>query len=359
MWPGEHEDVTVWADALQAEGDPLGQLVALGLRAEQLRREDPDAATQLSFELERSIDAQLEDLLGPLARMSIVELDWQLGVVRALTLREFVGRERDELLDALADLFARPAMRFLDHVHIEAQLDVRTELAVLELLCRPAIPVRPRKVILGPMPPRFRVIRALSQLDQRRWGSKWSSTQAVEPMTALLERGVILLSRGGQPHALPWSAGHQSERLRKLDRLLSEPWTPRHATLLGAALWDTSIRVRRRLIAAIPQLPDTAAPLLSSLLAIQTDSRPVFGDLVERAVNRATSRPVWVRAVAENWQWREPWVATELASVSLQCRAEVIAALPRMRRNAARAYEAGRWDTHATITAAIDRIAAG
>lgn len=84
MWPGEHEELTVWADRLLADGDPLGQLVALGLRVEELRDSaaDPTDADSLFEELTDLIERNGEALLGPLASEPALELEWQCGVVR-------------------------------------------------------------------------------------------------------------------------------------------------------------------------------------------------------------------------------------------------------------------------------------
>ena len=74
--------------------------------------------------------------------------------------------------------------------------------------------------------------------------------------------------------------------------------------------------VRRRVIEAIPSLPDDAAPLLLPLLAINVDVHRLFGDLVQQAVAHAATRPTWVRAVAQNYRAGEPWVTTWLKSIS-------------------------------------------
>src|SRR5690606_28625331 len=107
-------------------------------------------------------------------------------------------------------------------------------------------------------------------------------------------------------------------------------WTPAHASLLGRALWDTSERVRRRMIIAVPELPDEAASLLPALLAIDLDGHRMFGDLLERTLTRLSTRPTWVAALAENFYRCEPWVATWLAAVSRRSRAQAELAIPRM-----------------------------
>src|SRR5690606_17657816 len=152
----------------------------------------------------------------------------------------------------------------------------------LEVLGRPDS-ARPRRLILGRMPRRFRVIRphsARPKIRSRRPtrppGYERDADSAIATLAARSSTWVI---REGDVQSLPWAAGDRGSRLQQLERLLAGPWTPAHASLLGRALWDTSERVRRRMIIAVPELPDEAASLLPALLAIDLDGHRMFGDL--------------------------------------------------------------------------------
>jgi hypothetical protein len=314
VWPGEHEELTVWADRLLTDGEPLGQLVALGLRVEQLRHSgaDPRDVDALFEELAEMIERNAEALLGPLASEPKLELEWQYGVVRALTLGDQTSTSWSELCDGLAELVQRPVMRFLDHLHIVNTIDPPAELQLLELLAHPSSVIRPRRIIFGAMPKRFRLLRPL---EDRHRMSKLLFNRYAKPVRELIQRGLTWMILQHVNLALPWTTGEASERVRALEQLLASPWTPQHTPLLGCALWDTSLRVRRRVIEAIPTLPDEAAPLLLPLLAINVDGHHLFSELVQRAVAHAATRPAWVHAVAQNYRDCEPWVANWLATI--------------------------------------------
>lgn len=318
MWPGEHEELTVWADRLLADGHPLGQLIALGLRVEQLRHTgaDPTDVDELFEKLADMIEREAEALLGPLAKEPALELEWQFGVVRALTLLEQPYRPWSELRDGFAELVRRPVMRFVDHLHIARptgwQIE-NTELELLEILAQPSSVARPRRIIFGPMPRRFRLLRPL-EVPRARQMSKFRDRLA-DGARELLGHGLTWLIDQGVNVSLPWTSGDASPRVRAIEQLLASPWTPSHTPTLARALWDTSLRVRRRVIAAIPTLPDEAAPLLLPLLAINVDGHHVFGELVQQAVAHAATRPAWIHAVAQNYRDCEPWVADWLATI--------------------------------------------
>lgn len=318
MWPGEHEELIVWADRLLADGDPLGQLVALGLRVEQLRDSaaDPRDADALFGELADAIERNGEALLGPFVSEPALELEWKYGVVRALTLNDLPSTPWSELRDGFAELVQRPVMRFVDHLHIARPTGWQiknTELELLELLAHPSSVARPRQIIFGPIARRFRLLRPL----QDPWGRRMMKRNDpfAERVKALVGRGVTWLSFQGANVSLPWANGEPTERLRALEQLLASPWTAQHTTRIACALWDTSLRVRRRVLEAFPSFPDEAAPLLLPLLAINVDGHRIFGDLAQRAVAHAATRPAWVHAVAQNYRDCEPWVPQWLATI--------------------------------------------
>jgi len=100
------EDLTafaVLADALQRDGDPRGELIALQVAAET-------DATKVSH-AERYLDAHRAQLLGPLAEVPAAAYTWRRGYVHRVRLR-------DEMLDSegLEHLLEHPAGRFLHEV---------------------------------------------------------------------------------------------------------------------------------------------------------------------------------------------------------------------------------------------------
>lgn len=340
MWPKQRDALAVWADELQTGGEPLGEVIALALRADELRRsgDDPAGAQRLANRAEAARIEASEQLLGSaVVALPGLEITWQLGVVRAVTLRERPGPalDRGEVIEALAELVRRPASRFLDHLHLHHRAldDLVAQLELLEVLSQ-AESARPRRLILGRMPRRFRVIRPHS--TRPKIGSRRPTQppgyerDADSAIASLAARSSTWLVRDGDVQSLPWAAGDRGSRLQQLERLLAGPWAPDHASLLGRALWDTSERVRRRTIEAIPELPDEAASLLPALLAIDLDGRRKFGDLLERTLTRLSTRPAWVAAVGENFYRCEPWVASWLAAANRRTRPEAEQAIPRM-----------------------------
>lgn len=359
MWPGEREQLAVWADLRLAAGDRFGERVALCLRAEQLRGSDEREALEASLAADPNGDPVA--LLGPIAAMPGVELDWQLGVLRTLTLVSVRQPARiGDLLDALSELVRRPAARFLDTLHLENQVhDDGRRLEVLERLAEPEALARPRRIMFGLYPARFRMIRSgRAQTLTRRDPAHVFARGHASRIRALDDSGPSWLCRNAV-WSLAWTDREPGVRLAAVERLLAEPWSPIHERTLGRALWDTSLRVRQRGLAAVPELPDAAAPLVLSVLAAQTDGYKHLGDLAHRVAQRAGERPVWVRAVAENWGWREPWVATWLASTRDDARREAVAALPRMRALHDHARAALRWQEAATIERAITELSDG
>jgi hypothetical protein len=351
----------VWADQLQAAGERLGGLIGLGLRADQLCREalEPELADAVAAELADAIDQQAEALLGRFAHTPGIEFEWQLGVVRAVTVGQVHTLDTDQLLDGLAELVRRPALRYLDHLHINSpQLDApKQHRAILERLAEPDVIARPRRLVLGSMPCRFRVVRTFFR-PYSRPGAHFLDHHLAALVTALSQRGLTWFVYERCSWGVRWVTDNSTDRLQALDQLLASAWTPAHVDRLAWALWDSSLRVRRRVIEAIPELPDDAAPLLLPLLAIQVDGHRIHGDWVDRAVARASARPAWVRMVADNWRCTEPWVATWLSTIEPDGRAEAVAALPRMREQLARATAAYAIQTVATLSEAVDRLSA-
>ncbi|HVI03784.1 MAG TPA: hypothetical protein VM869_34060, partial [Enhygromyxa sp.] len=203
--------MTVWADRLLADGHPLGQLVALGLRVEQLRLtgSDPTAVEQLDEELADLIERNSETLLGPIASEPAIELEWQYGVVRALTIVSRPYRPWSELRDGFAELVRQPAMRFVDHLHLARPLGWRitnpdgpeAELGLLDLLAHPSSVIRPRRIVFGHMPKRFRLLRTM---DERPRMAKLDDVYE-QRVRKLLERGLLWMIYDGMTVALPWT----------------------------------------------------------------------------------------------------------------------------------------------------------
>jgi hypothetical protein len=329
VWPGEREALAVWADELQTQGEALGELIATYLRADDIRRHgDAERAAALASEAERLRISMAQQLLGPaVGELSRLRLRWQYGVVRAIHLDRSPDPDPapQVVLEVVVKLLRRPVTRFLDQLHLEAVApDIRFARALLDELARGECVARPRRVLLGRMPGHVRRLFPF----EAPWSTPWHGPGLLK---TLADRGLTWLGRWGWIQALPWTTGDHGSRLQQLEHMLDGPWQPSHGSAITQALWDTSLRVRRRALAALPELGDEAAPALLAALAIARDSQRTFGDLVERSVTRiAATRPSWVAAVAEEFSLAEPWVARWLAGVGRSARPAARRAVPRI-----------------------------
>jgi hypothetical protein len=318
VWPGEREVVAVWADELQARGDPLGDVIALHLRAEQIAGDPRQAAERR--EIVRAAEARrldaIEHLLGgAIGELPRLRLRWQLGLVRGLYLDATLGAHPPAqlVLEVVAKLLRRPVLRFLDDIQIEAVVpDTGIERALLDELAASDVVARPRRIVLGSMPRSFR-----QQLPMPRLTRLSRRSVTPEHLEAAPHRGLIWYGVWGRVQPLGWTRGNRGTRIRNLESLLERPWTDGLAHLIAASVWDTSLVVRRRALAALPSLPDSLAPAVPSVLALDLHGARVFGDIAARCLDRIVDeRPHWIASVADNFTAREPWIALWLAELA-------------------------------------------
>jgi hypothetical protein len=317
VWPGEREALAVWADELQAGGDRLGELIATYLRAEQITKDEPEQATELARAAEAMRLDSIEHLLGPaIGELPRLRLRWQLGVVRGLYLDATNGPNPSAqvVLEVVAKLLRRPVLRFLDDLHLEAlAFDTGFERELMHELSMHEVVARPRRVVLGSMPRSFRRLMPMgpgsSTMQARR--------HTLVPETlfeSALARGLTWYGSWHRVGALPWAAGDHGSRVQQLERLLARAWTDSLTAPIANSIWDTSLRIRRRTLDALPSLPDALAPALRSVLALDLRGAAVFGDASMHCASRiAAERPNWVASLAETFSLHEPWVALWLS----------------------------------------------
>jgi hypothetical protein len=320
VWPTERESIAVWADELQARGEPLGELVALSLRADEVRRQGHAAeADELEHAAERLRLDHAEALLGPaIGELPLLRLRWRFGLVRGLSLDRswpLANPNPRVILEVVAKLLARPALRHLEHIHLEAvDVDREFEAELLRELGSPRCLASPRRVVLGRMPGHFRNITPCPRhhgVVPRRMDAP-----ARELLDGAAARGLTWLVRWGLVQALPWATGDHGSRLQQLERLLARPWAPEHERVLGRALWDSSLRVRRRVLEILPELPDDAAALLLPAVAVSHHSTLAYAGVVQGCLERLSARLPWLMALADEFESHEAWVAWWLATVT-------------------------------------------
>jgi hypothetical protein len=326
MWSErEREQLVVWADRAQAEGEALGELVATSLAAEDLVRRDPkdprlEALHARIFELETAVrDPMVADLF---ANFPELEPRWEHGMLVGLRLVTTHDGRRfdDDHVEALRRLLRLPVSRFLRHVRVDAlhvdggSLHAR----VAALLTEPEIVARPWTLILG-APPRH----------QRRRDGPERLPLPPEQRRTLVDpaRGLRMLYHYQVRIDLPWQRGDKGTRLRAAASLADgrhdEPTT---VTRLVRALWDPSLRVRLRILDTLPLLGVEAAPLIPGLLLV-TRGELEWLNRVREVLGTLARNPELVATVARNFDADQPRCASWLSESPL---AAASLAVPRM-----------------------------
>lgn len=111
--PDDADAHLVYADWLQAEGDPAGELIVL--QQQRASAADLDAVESVAGAERRYLDSHWDDLLPGVPAAS-VGLRWRLGFVREA---HYLVTQSDEATDELDALLGAPVARFLQAVGIE------------------------------------------------------------------------------------------------------------------------------------------------------------------------------------------------------------------------------------------------
>lgn len=327
MWSErEREDLAVWADRLQVEGHPLGELVTTSLLAERMST-DPSAASLRARvdELEREVrDPMVAELL---AQAPGLEPQWEHGVV--VSMRVFdpsrdqrIDQPLDQplgvelppsaatLLDVLRRFLGLPVARFLRQLRVDARGPGWTSLhrQVPDLLAEPDVIARPWTLVLGRPPRSLRRRVAIAGL-----GSDHPHLdRALDP-----SRGLRSLFLDTVRVELPWQRGDKGTRLHAAATLADgrhdEPTT---LTRLARALWDPSLRVRLRILDTLPLLGVEAAAFVPELLLVRRGQLEWITRVREVLAILARD-PATVGAVALNFTADQPRCASWLAASPL------------------------------------------
>lgn len=336
MWSArEQQDLAVWADQLQALGDPLGELITASIMADELERgHDTKRLTTV-----REHVARLErELRGPLLAEILetlpqLELSWTRGVLTSLRLVVLrLDRPADELFEALRELLSLPLARFVRQLRVDVHgSDWRPLHRELPgLLVDPRVLARPWSLILGRPP--------TNQRSQLRPGQAALGPRPddVDELVAL-ERGLRCLYVDGKRVMLPWQRGDKGARLRAAASLAER--NP-DMTRLARALWDPSLRVRLKVIDTLPLLGVEAAPFVADLLLVDR------GELhwltrVREVLATLARNPELVGAVAHNFSADQPrcagWLAASPLAVAREAEVRLRGMVSSPGRNTARA----------------------
>ncbi|MFV8752764.1 hypothetical protein ACNOYE_19620 [Nannocystaceae bacterium ST9] len=247
----------VWADLLQIDGDPLGRLVVL------------DHVGEARPELRPEAEALRESLAGRLdaPRQREFTLRWQLGFVHTLEVRPR-GDIRNHTR-AIADALRRPALRFLEclHVIVADELADPWPPAILASTSHPTL----RELHVGD-PPRVRE-RPSGTYEPGRGVRRHDYTSRSESMSRFPR--LRWVSVGGELARLACRDGGSDTRMHHVAKLARQPLTSRNRTALIRAIWDTSSSVQDAAFATIGQLGPRAEFVLDDLELLL---RPPLGD---------------------------------------------------------------------------------
>jgi hypothetical protein len=267
----------VWADLLQIDGDPLGELVVLDHVAELAAETLAERARAEAEQLRRRLHPRLWDEEVP--PNPGVELVWKLGFVREVKIRAsklstkhtpppsyWGGRRRaakptrlDTIAWLMPLLLRQPALRWVEAVYVEVP---DHEAAAWSLWATDARGISPtlREIHIGD-PPALRC-RPPGLWEPGSFGSGRS------PRTDGLIRSfrrLRWLSIGGEMVRLPCYEGSSDARLHHVRRLATQPLTSPNRASLARALWDASPAVHQAAFASARSLGARAVFLLEDL----------------------------------------------------------------------------------------------
>jgi hypothetical protein len=315
MWSDrERDELSVWADALQAKGDALGELITTSLQLEsQAAPGDTATLTPLRArlaELQAEVNGPIEALF---AEFPELEPTWEHGLVVALRVVDHpLERQLGQRpLDSLARLLRLPVTRFLRYLRVDARARDWSPIhaSVAAILVEPEVVARPWVVILG-APPRH----------MRRRGPAHAFGRAVpelDPLVAL-DRGLRSLFLDTVRLELPWQAGDKGARLQAARRMSARPQLddPQFVTRLARAVWDPSLRVRLEILDVVPLLGIQAAPLVPELLLVERGELQWISR-VREVLDTLGRNPQIVDAVARNFTADQTRCARWLAASPL------------------------------------------
>ncbi|MFO7566668.1 MAG: hypothetical protein R6X02_28755 [Enhygromyxa sp.] len=307
MWTErEREELSVWADELQAQGEALGELVTTSMLLESraLVRRDPLLEDEETLALRARVSAleaevrqpMVEELLGGYPEL---EPTWEHGMIVALRVVDHpLGRRLGQrALDSLHRLLRLPCARFLRYLRVDArELDwTPIHREVPAMLAEPDVVARPWVVVLGAPPRHMRRRSPTRVLDLG---------DALETLVDA-HRELRSLFLDTVRVELPWHRGDKGTRVRAAGRLADlerqrRVDEPTALTRLARALWDPSLRVRLRVLDALPLLGVHAAALVPELLLVERGQFE-WVTRVREVLDNLSRNPALVEAVALNF----------------------------------------------------------
>lgn len=109
--PDDTESYLVYADWLEAQGDPRGRLISYQHELERLE--------EFQSKTRQVLDENKEELLGPFD-VPAVELEWHLGFIRRLSLKVGADGITGSHLDLYEEMLRHPSTRYLRRLEVES-----------------------------------------------------------------------------------------------------------------------------------------------------------------------------------------------------------------------------------------------
>jgi hypothetical protein len=327
MWTErEREELSVWADELQAGGSGLGELIATSLLLDAQSPHEGEQVRALRARvhaLEREVcDPIIDDVFGGYPEL---EPTWEHGMIVALRVVDHpLGRRLGQrALDSLHRLLRLPVARFLRYLRVDArELDwTPIHREVPAMLVEPDVVARPWSVVLGAVP---RHVRRRSPLAVFDLGATLETLVAPD-------RELRSLFLDTARVELPWHRGDKGTRKRAAALLRDAEGLdgPARLTRLARALWDPSLRVRLQVLDAVPRLGTHAAALVPELLLVERGELE-WVTRVREVLDTLGRNPAIIEAVALNFTADQTRCAGWLAASPLAVAHKAVARIEGM-----------------------------
>lgn len=308
-WAEDEALRLVWADLLQLDGDPLGELVVLDHMAGRSTGAAAKAARQRAETLRDHLGARL--WRGVAHRQPGVHLRWRQGFVHEVRIAvDEIPSSGDEpraiVNRRLARLFAEPALRFVEVVRVEVDggiVDGWGDWLVLDGFGCPR-PIRSatlREVYVGR--PTTVVERPTGAWEAGRGPRTLPRRDWVDVVRRC--RRLRWLVDAGELVRLPCVEGSGDTKVNAVRKLASRPTTSANRAALARALWDASTKVHGAAFETVVALRDAAGFVVEDLEwflrrpLTRKDPRPAQAMLALAAIGAATAT-VFERAL-DRW----------------------------------------------------------
>jgi hypothetical protein len=262
----ERESLRVWADALEAAGDPRGRLIAI----EHAIREHPERRVELARatneHLAQHADPMMVGAAAPLLSGSgVLELEWRSGLLYGATLDTRRTLKADlGAHELVLPLLSAPMAKTLRRLTVRVRHTFQVDLVLRELdKTREPRPLEEIAIAPGPRP------RRISDAAPR----SWDATKYPRTRSLVVDDTAIALPLGGWGRVDPDEVRRAHSPAQRYDR-----W------LLGRALTAADADIRFAALERIAALGPAAFMFVETLLVLLAPGLVPAQDTVVRCL---------------------------------------------------------------------------